>query len=65
LGLDLNGAFKGGIFKIKAKGANNVQDAQDGTGSSATIFLTTSFDSLVLNGKFLGQKLSISTGTAN
>ena len=61
LGLDLSGAFKGGIFKVKARGANDVQDAQDGTGSSATIFLSPPFDSIVLNGKFLGQKLSIST----
>jgi hypothetical protein len=61
LGLGLSGAFKGGTFKIKARGANDVQDAQDGTGCTATILLSPPFDSLVLNGKFLGQKLSIST----
>jgi hypothetical protein len=61
LGLDLTGAFKGGMFKIKAKGANDVPDALDGTGSSATIFLQSPFDSLGLNGKLLGQKISFST----
>jgi hypothetical protein len=58
LGLDLSGAFKGGTFKVKARGANDVQDAQDGTGSTATILLADPFDSLVLNGKLLGQKVS-------
>jgi hypothetical protein len=61
LGLDMNGAFKGGIFKIKAKGATDVQDTQSGVGSTANIILTTAFDSITLNGKILGQKLSFST----
>ena len=61
----MSGAFKNDIFKIKAKGANDVQDTQSGIGSSATIFLTTAFDSITLNGKFLGQKLSFSSASGD
>lgn len=60
LGLDLSGTFKNDIFKIKAKGANDVQDTQSGSGSSATMILTSEFNSLTLNGKILGQKIVFS-----
>ena len=56
LGFDLGGAFKSGIFDIKAKGANGVPGAVNGTGSSATI-LTPDFSSITLSGKILGQKM--------
>lgn len=56
LGLDLNGAFRHGAFKVLAKGANNVPNAVDGRGCKAKIQLPTTFDSLLLNGKLLGQR---------
>jgi|GEM_PF-3047423 len=58
LGFDLGGAFKGGIFDVKAKGVNGVPGAVNGTGSSAIILLPPDFSSITLNGKILGQKLS-------
>ena len=61
LGFDLSGKFKAGTFKIKAMGANDVQDAQNGSGSSATILLSDPFDSITsFTGKILGQKMSFS-----
>jgi hypothetical protein len=60
LGLDLSGTFKNSIFKIKAKGANDVPNALNGAGSSATIQLTPTFDTILFKGKVLGQKLYFS-----
>ena len=61
LGFDLNGVFKGGAFRIKAIGANNVPDSQSGIGSTATIFLDESFATINLfQGKVMGQKFQFS-----
>lgn len=62
LGLDLGGAFRSGILKIQATGANNVPNAQDGRGCKAKIFVASpynSLDTLVLNGKILGQRVTV------
>lgn len=62
LGLDLGGAFGSGVLKIRATGANNVPNAQDGRGCKAKIVVTSPFDSLdtlFLNGKILGQRVTV------
>lgn len=61
LGLDLGGSYKNGFLRIQAKGANNVPNAQDGRGCTAKILLASPFDtldSLTLNAKILGQKIT-------
>jgi hypothetical protein len=62
IGFDLSGDYKtkSGNFKIAAKGAKNVPNTLSGVGSKATIRLTPPFDSLVFNGRLLGQKLAFS-----
>lgn len=62
LGYDLSGSFKKGTFNIKAKGANDVPDSVSAVGSSAKIQMPDTLDSLLFNGKVLGQKLFFSTG---
>jgi hypothetical protein len=57
LGLDLAGKFKSGLTKVKAKGAGDVPDASNGTGTSATIILPDTFDTIQFDGKVLGQKM--------
>ena len=57
LGLDLSGAFKNDVFKINAKGGTDVPSTVSGAGSSASIQLTSSFDTIQLKGKLMGQKL--------
>lgn len=57
LGFNLGGPFKGGIFNLKARGANGIAGAQNGAGASANIFLTPDFNSITLNGRILGQKM--------
>jgi len=63
-GVDLGGRFAGGLIKLNAKGASNVVNTQPGQGLSAKILLTPSFDTLQLNGKLLGQKITFNVGTA-
>lgn len=64
LGLTLTGAFKNGVITARAHGANGVQGAtSDGSGLKAKLQTADPFDSIVLTGKFLGQKLFISTST--
>ena len=64
LGLNLTGNFKNGVITARALGANSVQGAtSDGSGLKAKIQTADPFDSIVLTGKFLGQKLFISTST--
>jgi hypothetical protein len=63
-GIDLKGNFRGGLIRLKAKGASNVLNAQSGQGLKANIFLTPSFDTLQLNGKLLGQRISFNVDTA-
>lgn len=58
IGLDLGGTVKGPVLKVKAVGANNVPNAQNGTGSSAKILLESPYDSIQLNGKIMGQKFN-------
>jgi hypothetical protein len=41
-----------------------VLNAQSGHGLKANIFLTPSFDTLQLNGKLLGQRISFNVDTA-
>ncbi len=57
LGLDLSGTFKNGGFKLKAHGVNDVADTVSGVGSTATILLTPNLDNMILDGKFMGQRL--------
>jgi hypothetical protein len=64
LGLDLVGNFRGGLIRLNAKGASNVVNTQPGQGLSAKIFLTPSFDTLQLNGKLMGQRMSFNVGTS-
>jgi hypothetical protein len=64
LGLNLTGAFKNGVITARAHGANSVQGAtSNGSGLKAKFQTADPFDSIVLTGKFLGQKLFISTST--
>jgi hypothetical protein len=63
LGLDLDGKFKGGLLRLNAKGAGDVPNTQPGQGSNAKIFLTPSLDTLQLDGKLLGQRVSLNVGT--
>jgi hypothetical protein len=58
LGLDLAGKFKGGLFVIRATGGTDVPNTVSGIGSSGTILLPDTFDTIQFNGKLLGQKLS-------
>jgi hypothetical protein len=58
LGLDLSGKFKNGLFVIKANGGTDVPNTVSGVGSSGTILLPDTFDTIQFNGKLLGQKLS-------
>jgi len=64
LGLDLDGKFKGGLIKLNARGAGDVVNTQPGQGSNAKIFLTPSFDTLQLDGKLLGQRISFNVSTS-
>jgi hypothetical protein len=61
MGLDLSGSTKNGVFKVKARGANDVPNTTSGIGSSATFLLADPFDSIVVKGKLLGQKVSFSS----
>jgi hypothetical protein len=57
-GFNLSGAFKSPFFFIKAKGVAGLPNgAVSGAGSSASIQLPTTFDSIQLKGKLLGQSL--------
>jgi hypothetical protein len=58
LGLHLTGKFKSGLFITKAVGANDVADTVSGVGASATILVPQTFDTVQVDGKFLGQKMS-------
>ena len=58
LGLNLGGKFKNGLFVIKGTGASNVPDALSGVGSSLTVLIPATFDSVQFSGKVMGQKLS-------
>lgn len=58
LGLDLAGKFKNGLFFINAKGATDVPNTVSGVGSSGTILLPDTFDTIQFSGKLLGQKLA-------
>jgi len=61
LGLNLSGNLKNATAAIKAKGANNVADTSvGGPGLSATMQLTSPFDSIFFKGKLLGQRLIFS-----
>src|ERR1700743_3804655 len=60
MGLEVNGNVKNGQFKLTAKGTPNVQDTVTGVGSSATILMSSPFDTITLKGKILGQKLLFS-----
>jgi len=62
-GMDLKGGFRGGLIRLKAKGAKNVLNAQPGHGLKANILLTPSFDTLQLAGKLLGQRISFNVDT--
>jgi hypothetical protein len=64
LGLDLNGNFRNGLLKLQAKGASDVVNAQPGQGLSAKIFLTPSFETLQLEGKLMGQKITFNVSTS-
>ncbi len=57
LGLDLSGTFKNGGFKLKARGVTDVANTLSGVGSTATILLTSDLSNMILNGKFMGQRL--------
>lgn len=59
MGFDLSGKYNG-IFNLKAKGANDVQDTSSGIGSSGKIQILPTFDSMSFNGKVLGQRLLFS-----
>ena len=60
LGLNLSGKFNSRTdsAKIIAKGANTVADTTSGIGIKAKIELPNTFDSMIFNGKVLGQKFS-------
>lgn len=62
-GMDLFGNFRGGLIRLKAKGAKNVPNTQPGQGLKANVFLTPSFDTLQLEGKLLGQRISFNVDT--
>ncbi len=64
-GVDLNGKFKGGLINLKATGATDVPNTSSGKGSSAKILLTPSFDTLQVDGKLLGQKISFNVTTSS
>jgi len=58
LGLNLAGKYKNGLFITKATGATGIPDALSGVGSSLTILIPGTFDSVQLSGKVMGQKLT-------
>jgi hypothetical protein len=63
IGFDLSGGYKNGIFNLKAKGSTDVPNTSSGVGSSATIQLPNTFDSILLKGKLLGQSMLFSVST--
>jgi hypothetical protein len=63
LGLDLTGKFKNGLFITKAVGATDVANTTSGVGLSATILIPSTFDTLQVDGKFLGQRMSFNVST--
>jgi len=50
--------FKHGGFKLKARGTAAVAGTVSGLGSTATILLTPDLSNMILNGKFMGQRLT-------
>jgi hypothetical protein len=60
MGLEVSGSVKAGQFKLTAKGTPNVQDTVTGVGSSASILMSSPFNTITLKGKILGQKLLFS-----
>ena len=64
-GLDLNGRFNNhlGVIALHARGASNVPNTISGKGSNPRIFVTPSFDTLQVQGKMLGQRMSFNVGT--
>ncbi len=62
-GLDLTGKFNG-LLNIKATGANDVPDTLSFKGSNAKIFVTPSFNTVQVEGKLLGQKISLNVTEA-
>jgi len=63
LGLKLAGKFQNGLFITKATGANDVANTVNGAGASATILVPTTFDTVQVDGKILGQKMSFNVST--
>lgn len=65
-GLDLEGRYNNrlGLIALKAKGADDVINTISGKGSNPKIFVTPSFDTLQVEGKILGQKMSFNVGTS-
>jgi hypothetical protein len=62
-GLSLNGKYNG-LFRIAAKGAAGVPNASSsGKGSKARILITPDFATVQVNGKLLGQKVSLNVTT--
>jgi len=65
-GIDLDGRFNNrlGLIALKAKGADDVINTFSGKGSNPKIFVTQAFDTLQVQGKILGQKMSFNVGTS-
>lgn len=58
LGFTAMGPLKDDVFKIKLRGSADVPNiTRPGTGSTATILADPMFDSIEVDGKFMGQKL--------
>jgi hypothetical protein len=62
-GMDLTGKFNG-LLSLKATGASDVPDTLSGKGSNAKIFVTPSFNTVQVEGKLLGQKISLNVTEA-
>ena len=62
-GLSLNGRFNDPLFRIQARGASNVPNARSGGNSRANIFLSSDFSTIQVNGRLLGQKVSLNMPT--
>ncbi len=64
-GIDLKGKFNNNlaVIALQAKGAGDVPNTISGKGSNPKIFLTPSFDTLQVEGRVLGQRMSFNVGT--
>jgi hypothetical protein len=64
-GLTLRGRFDGTHVRLRARGAAGVPDTRSGRGSNANISLSSDFNTVTVDGRLLGQRVSLNVTVDN